>query len=279
MSKSGVPLQTGLPLLCSLRVPERVSLLVAILMVLASACGLLFPASIYTTAESFRSFGANDIVNLVLGLPILLVAIALALRGRLVGLLFWPGALLYVLYNYIAYAVGVPPGPVTALYAALIVFSLSATIVLVRRFDLAALQARLQGGQVEKPCGGALVVFGALFALRAVSAIGDSLARQLAIPPEELGVLLADLILCTAWVVVGVQLWRHKPLGYSLGGGLLSQASMLFLSLIGFLLLQPVLVGGPPAMMDVMVVAGLGMICLVPLALFARAAVVSDRAR
>jgi hypothetical protein len=36
---------------------------------------------------------ANNVGNLVIGLAILLGAMGLARRGRLIGLLFWPGAL------------------------------------------------------------------------------------------------------------------------------------------------------------------------------------------
>ncbi len=59
----------------------------------ASAAGLLFPAALYPAQALRQSFVTNDVVNLVIGLPFLLGTPALARRGRLAGLLFWPGAL------------------------------------------------------------------------------------------------------------------------------------------------------------------------------------------
>ena len=79
--------------------------LAALLMIGASIAGLLYQSSIYPTDELLLSFVPNDVVNLVIGLPILLGSMGLAWRGKLIGLLFWPGALLYVLYIYINYLI------------------------------------------------------------------------------------------------------------------------------------------------------------------------------
>jgi hypothetical protein len=61
------------------------------------------------------------------------------------------------------------------------------------------------------------------------------------------------------------------------GLGLLFQASMLFVGLIFLLLLQPFLTAAPFAPVDVIVVSILGLICFVPLGLFARGVVNADR--
>jgi hypothetical protein len=266
-----------LPLNGGLHLPELLSLVIAIGMAIASAAGWLFSSSLYPTPESLQSFVANDLVNLFLGLPILLVAMALTRRGRLIGLLFWPGALLYVLYNNVAYLVGVPPGAASVAYGGLIVLSLWALAVLLSRINAAAVQARIEGAVFERLCGGALIVFGALVGLRAASVITSALMSGVPILTTELGVLVADLLLSVAWIAVGIQLWRRRPLGYLLGAGLLFQASMLFVGLIAFLLLQPLLANVPLALTDVLVVSLMGLLCFVPLSLFARGVVLSDR--
>ncbi|MCJ7512861.1 MAG: hypothetical protein MUO23_07815 [Anaerolineales bacterium] len=268
-----------LPLTGDLHLPELLSLVIAIGTAIASAAGWLFSSSLYPTPESLQSFVANDLVNLFLGLPILLVAMALTRRGRLIGLLFWPGALLYVLYNYIAYLVGVPPGPASVAYGGLIVLSLCALAVLLSRINGAAVQNRIEGAVFERLSGGALVVFGVLVGLRALGVITSALVNALPIPATELGVLVADLILSVAWIAVGIQLWRRRPLGYSLGAGLLFLASMLFVGLIAYLLLQPLLANVPLALADVLVVSLMGLIGFGPLALFARGVARSDRDR
>jgi hypothetical protein len=85
-------MNTPLPIKRSLTLAFALSLVVALLVAGGSLAGLLFQGSLYPTQELRRSFVANDAVNLFIGLPILLGALWLSRRGRLIGLLFWPGA-------------------------------------------------------------------------------------------------------------------------------------------------------------------------------------------
>ena len=63
-------------------------------MAAASLAGVFFRlALIPGRGAARRAFLANDLVNLLIGLPILLGSLELAKRGKLIGLLFWPGAL------------------------------------------------------------------------------------------------------------------------------------------------------------------------------------------
>lgn len=75
------------------------SFLIAILMGLVSVAGLRYRTLIYPTGDLMRTFLSNDIVNLFIGMPILLGSMLLAWRRKLLGLLCWPGALFFVLYN------------------------------------------------------------------------------------------------------------------------------------------------------------------------------------
>jgi hypothetical protein len=80
----------------NLSVVFTLSSVVAALMTALSLAGLFFPAAFYPTADLRNSSISTDVVNLVIGLPSLLGAIALARHGRLSGLLFLPGMLLFV---------------------------------------------------------------------------------------------------------------------------------------------------------------------------------------
>jgi hypothetical protein len=109
-----------------------------------------------------------------------------------------------------------------------------------------------------------------LFFLRVVVVIAGALANDTAIPDSDLALHSTDFLMAPAWVVCGVLLWRHRAFGYVTGLGLLFQASMLFIGLIVFLLIQPYLTAAPFVLTDVIVVLVLGLICFVPLALFLR---------
>ena len=98
----------GLPLRLGLGWFYLFSLLIALLTAIASLAGILFADLVYPTAEAQGSFLANDVVNLIIGLPILVISMGLARREKLIGLLFWRGAIYYGLYNYVVYRFGVP---------------------------------------------------------------------------------------------------------------------------------------------------------------------------
>ena len=87
-----------------------VSLLVAVLMTVASVVRLVAGSTIYPAIEPklFPLFVGQDALDLIAGLPILLGSMWLARRGSVVGLLLWPGALFYVAYDYGYYVLGVP---------------------------------------------------------------------------------------------------------------------------------------------------------------------------
>ncbi len=253
------------------------TIVVALLMGIISLAGLIFPDSIYPSPELIQSFMANDVINLVIGLPILLGSIWLTQREKLVGLLCWPGALLYVLYNYIAYAVGIPFSWPSLVFLALILLSVYTIFHLLKRIDKEPVQMQLAGAVPEKFSGWVLLIFGILFSLRAIGMLAQGYADQIALPVSELGVLIADIILSAFLITGGVLLLQKRPLGYVCGLGLFFVASMLFVGLIAVLLLQPVLTEAQFMLTDIVVVFSMGLICFIPFALFLRGALSSEK--
>jgi hypothetical protein len=262
----------------NLRLPTALSLLVVVVVAAASLAGWFFSSALYPTPQAIQSFVANDVVNLFLGLPVLLASMAAARRGKLIGLLFWPGGLLYVFYNYLAYLVGVPLGWPWLLYLPLVLASLAALLLLLRQIDGAKVRARLQGGVHERFGGGALVLFGVFVVLRDLGVLVSAQTDATVNLALELPVIIADLVLSIAWIVVGVQLWRRRSLGYTLGPGMLFQGSMLFVGVIVYFLLQPLLAGTPLAVVDIVVLAVMSLLCILPLALVVRGVLQRDRA-
>ncbi len=260
----------GLPVTRSLPLVYGLSLAVVLLMTGASIAGLLAPDALYPTAALRQSSVPNDAVNLLLGLPILLGAMALARRGKLVGLLFWPGALLYILYNTLVYVFAMPLGWMTVIYATLALLSALTPVVLIARVNREAVRQQFAGAVPARIPGGALVGFGALFLLRGAGLVANTLSGQAVLLPTESALLVADTVFSVVWIVGGVLLWRRQALGYVLGAGLLFQASALFVGLILVLLLRPLLTPVPFVLADVIVIAGMTLIFLVPFALFTR---------
>ena len=166
-----------LPITRDLTLVYKVSAIIAILMTIASASGLLFSSAIYPTDDVLQTFFANDVVNLLIGLPILISSMWLSWRGKLIGLLLWPGALLYVLYNYTAYLFGLPLNWTLIFYLLLVLLSAITVTRLIMSIDGGTVRGQLEGLVFEKLSGGFLFVFGVLFILRAISIIADAIRR------------------------------------------------------------------------------------------------------
>jgi hypothetical protein len=239
-------------------------------MAAASLAGIFFQLNIYTTEAVRRAFFANDLVNLFIGLPILLGSMELAKRDKLIGLLFWPGALFYVTYNYVAYATALISVPQTVFYLALAVLSILTIFQLLSSMDTTAVSARLAGHVPERLGGGILVGLGALFFVQALAQVVVILSGQPAPEGATIPTLVADLVTTPAWIAGGILLWRKRPLGHLCGLGLVFQASMLFIGLLIFFILQPILYAVSFPASDFVVIFVMGLVCFIPFGLFVR---------
>lgn len=261
MSHPSLPVKSGLS-------QEYVlSLVIAGLVTGVSLAGIFFQGVFYPAEDLRRTFLSNDVVNLAIGLPGLLVAMALTRRGRWIGLLVWPGALFYVTYTYIAYTVAAPGIQQGILYAALTLLSAYAIWVLFRKMDLTAIRQSLSGKVPGRWAGWILLGLGTLFFLRSAWQLG---AAQEPLPRTELAVLISDVLITPFWISGGILLLRRHPLGYSSGLGLLYQASLLFVALLLFFLVQPFITGDPFPAEDFFVVLAMGLVCFIPWVLYAR---------
>ncbi|MFN2190439.1 MAG: hypothetical protein ACK2T3_16875 [Candidatus Promineifilaceae bacterium] len=259
-----------LPLSTNLKLVYIFSLIIAFLTAATAVGSIVFRDKVYPADWIIQSFLPNDIVTLLIGLPILLGSMLLAYRGSLIGLLFWPGALFYGLYNYFIYLLGMPFGVMYVIHMTIVTLSTYTLIGLIASIDGAAVKKRLVGNVPEKLGGGVLFLAGDAFALLALIAIETAEISDHNLPPAELALSTADFIASAAWIIGGVLLWRKKPLGYVAGPGLLFNIAMLFVGLLIVLLLQPLLADVAFSAPDFIVILIMTIISFIPLALFIR---------
>jgi hypothetical protein len=260
----------NLPIRNNLTLMYSLSLVIAALVAISSVIGILYQKIIYPTEELIQSFLATDIVNLFIGLPILLGSMWLTRRQKLIGLLFWPGALFYVLYINIIYVSGLPFNLGLLLHLLLLILTIYALIGLLANLDGVMIQGRLSGAVQERLSGGVLAGLGTAFFLLVVGEFASAQVNGTPIPKTELALLMADSLISPAWVIGGVLLWRRKEFGYMTGLGLLYQASMLFIGLIVLIILQPFLTSRPFVLNDVIMILIFSLISFIPLILFGR---------
>jgi hypothetical protein len=264
-----------LPIRNSLTLFYLLSLLIAVLTVAGSIVGIVYRTDVYPTEELLGSSVANDILNLALGVPLLLASMLLAWRGKLIGLLFWPGALLYMLYNEIGYTFSLPLSGVFPLHLALVPLCAYTVIGLVAAIDQEAVRQRLAGAVPERVVGGILAGLGFLFLGLVISTLLNAILGQTTLTEPVFGTQVADTIIIPSWIVGGILLWRRRALGYVAGLGLLFQGSMLFVAVIAVVLLpvvllRPLLSAVPFNLADVVVLAVMALVCFIPFGLFVR---------
>jgi hypothetical protein len=184
---------------------------------------------------------------------------------------------LFALYNYLVYLLAMPLNAAFLFHLALVTLAVYTLIALLAGIDAPMVQRRLAASVPARMAGGILAGLGLLFSLRVLGVLAGALISQAPVAQTELAPNVADFVVAPCLVIGGVLLWRGNALGYVAGLGLLFQASMLFVGLIFLLLLQPFLTAAPFAPVDVIVVSILGLICFVPLGLFARGVVNTGR--
>jgi len=267
-SNEGTP-AASLPITRRLTIVYALSLIIAALMAVASILGLMYQTALYPTEELRNWLVANDIFNLVVGVPLLLVSMWLARRGKLIGLLLWPGALFYVLYVYVAYVIGAPFGALFLLHLLLATMGAYSLMGLVASIDGETVRQRLEGIVPARTTAVILLALGALILLREIALVFTAVTSQVPVPPPELAQWIDDFAVALPVLFgVGVELWRRRALGYVGGGGLLLAYGVLSLSLIPTMVLASTIdVGG------IVVVAIMAAICFVPFGFFVRGSI------
>lgn len=266
----------ALPLRSSLTPLYVASLAIAMVMLFASVIGLVYQRLFYGSNVLRIAFAPSDAAGLVIGLPVLLGSMWLARRGRLIGLLCWPGALFYALYVYVPYVIAVPFNMLFPLHLILVVLSGYSLIGLVSAIDGEAVGRQLAGQPSLRVSAIILMAFGIFIMFRQTVVIIGALAGQASVGVVERSTWIADSAIVPMLLGSGLLLWRRRPLGYASGAGLLLGYGMLALGLIPYFLVQSRITGRPVDSAGVIIVLAMAAVCLIPWALLMRAA--HDRA-
>ncbi|MFP4228996.1 MAG: hypothetical protein ACLFTE_09235, partial [Salinivenus sp.] len=201
----------------------RLSVLVVVLMATTAGLGL-FSHSLYRdNALVAAGWYGNDLVTLVVAVPLLTIALAGAWRGSDRATLVWLGLLSYTVYNYAFYLFGAAFNSLFLLYTALFTLSGAALI-----FGLASLDVRRLHGQVSEalPVGRVAtfmaLVGGSLGGFYVVQSLDYLETGTLPAPIDATGLhthLIAALDLSTVVPVAllgAAWLWQGEPWGYVL---------------------------------------------------------------
>ena len=225
----------ALPVIRDLRVAYVLSGVVTVLLAIASAAGLVFgQRGLYEpNLTTMPAFLTQDVLSLVVALPLLLWSTWAARRGSVRGLLLWMGTLFYVAYAYAYTVLGDHLMPLFLLYAVIVSASLYGLVYLLVSTDAEGVRASFGEHTPARLAGGFVAVMALFIGGKWASAIvGDVLASA---TPTRVELVVYPLDLVVAFPALfwgGVWLWRKQPLGYVVGGIVLLKSAAEGLTLV-----------------------------------------------
>ena len=231
----------NLPNLKTLRI---LTILLAIVLATVSFAGAFLPSTYERDDPSMAAQGVGqDLVNLFLVVPVLLVSFYLTTRNRKVATLVYGGTLFYILYSFIIYCFGVHFNRLFLLYCATLGISLYAFILFMRdvqRLDVGSWFVRAPVKLVSFYLLFVAAVFYALWLKSVVPALIDD-----TVPPEvaDYGLLVnavhvIDLAFALPGLVIGALLLLQKrELGYLIASLALIFMIILTLALAGMVIM------------------------------------------
>ncbi len=218
---------------------------IATLMALAAGVGL-FSGGLYRDNPSLLAQAiGQDLVTLLVALPVLVISAYLASRGSLRARLVWLGLLVYVVYTYASYAFGIHWNMLFLVYIALLGCSTYALIGSLVTVDRSAIKAGFRVGTPTRAVSIFLLVIAGVFYLMWLSeAVPASLTgvvpqsvQEDGTPTNVIHVLDMGLLL-PALVIGAVSLLRRQPLGYTLSAAFLVNLSFLALAVLSMAVFQ-----------------------------------------
>jgi hypothetical protein len=220
-----------------LRVAFWLSGAIAVLMVVASAGGLLVDGLYRDGLWAREALRGGALMTIAVAAPVLIVSMLLARRGSRAAQAVWLGALAYSLYNYAYYVFGAAFNDIFVLHIALFSLSIAALVLAVANVDVGAIAQRFRGVRGAKLIGGFLAVVGIV-----LGGLWIFLAIRFAVTGELMAGLPADGIhlvfaidtslLVPALVISGILLWRRTARGYVFGTAMAVMGAMYQVNLL-----------------------------------------------
>ena len=204
---------------------------------------------------------AQDVANLAVASPALLILAALALRGSLRAYLLWLGVLTFTIYNYVIYTFSIPFGPLFPLWVAVLGLCIYALIGGITAVNHRAVESRFASQRAVTVVAWFLIVTAVLFGLLWLSEDVPSLMSgntpqsviDMGLPTNPVHILDLAFFL-PAVILTGALLLKRHPLAYTL-----APSFIVFLLLTGVpILLTPIVqvVRGQSASWSVVVPIG-----------------------
>ena len=191
--------------------------LILLLLVVVTIGGLLLP-HLYTDAPSIKkAWYGNDLVTLLVIVPLLFLSLLAALEGSERAQLLWVGALGYTVYNYAFYLFGAAMNAFFLFYVALFSLSIYALALVWSAINVRSINKHFSQHTPLKRIALFLLLVALPLAFFELSQYTRFLVTG-TVPEAPSLIFALDLsIVVPTTALAAVLLWRHHPWGYILG--------------------------------------------------------------
>jgi hypothetical protein len=222
-----------------LKLVYLISAIIAVLAALTSAGGLFLPGLYRDNSWTTAQLRGNDLVTLLVAVPLLVGALVLARQGSVRAQLIWLAMLAYMLYNYIFYLYGTTFNSFFLLYVALLTLSLVGLVGLLLKIDPENISRSFRANTPHKAIASYMlfiaVVLGGMWLSQS---LGFVFSGQVPATITEAGantsvVFATDLALLVPAMVLGAfWLWQARSWGYVLAAVLMLKGATYTLALL-----------------------------------------------
>ncbi|MCK5068804.1 MAG: hypothetical protein KAR16_15245 [Bacteroidales bacterium] len=260
-----------LPIKGNLKIVYLSTLVLIVLFSALSVTGIVFHKELYPDEALWITFLPNDVVNLLMGLPMISFSLILTRRQKLLGLLCFPGALFYCTYIYATYLLGLPFSVLFIPYLFVVALSIYTLIGLIASIDVQGVCQQLEGHVPVRSAGIILLGIAILLVAYQIYAMTVSVIQKESPDQVAIAQWIVDFVIAAPPVmIIGILMIRRKAFGYALGMSLLFLLSALFFSLVPFMIIKAVLSNTQVSVVDIIVVGISSLICIIPFGLFVK---------
>ena len=215
------------------------SLPLAALLVLSSYGGLFWPA-VYSRETPLWAAQAKggDVVNLVVAVPVLLVSAVLGLRKSIAAQLIWLGTLLFLLYNFLIYALAVRFNSLFLVYCVIFGISFYSFVIGLTCFSSREAAALYSPRAPVKTIAMVFLLVAAVFGVQwlheivpaLLSGVAPKSVSETGLPTNPIHFLDLSVAL-PGYVIAAVMLLRRMSAGYVWAPILLTLGILMFLAI------------------------------------------------
>jgi hypothetical protein len=218
----------------------RLSIIAGILMAIVSATGVFYSGVYSQEHASWAAQGfGQDIVNLFIVFPILLLSSYFAKKGLAKAILLWLGVVIYMTYSYVLYAFFMHFGSWFLVYVAVLGLSfytmVGSIIELIKQVP-PELSTKTKGPSIYLLVNG--LMFGVLWFIEIIPATLNAQvpksATEVGLPLNPVHVLDLGFLL-PAMIATAALLWRKKPMGQLLTVPLITFAVLMASAIISMI--------------------------------------------